>query len=120
MSIISSLPNLEVLKLKIFDFVDRSWETNEGEFRKLKCLQINWSNLMNWRIESSHFPRLEYLIVKCCWNLEEIPCEFGDVSTLKAIEVEACSQFVAHSALSIQEEQENMGNELLVKVLNEF
>lgn len=114
MSIIGSLPNLEVLKLKGFDFVDRCWETKEGGFTRLRFLKIDWSNVITWRTESRHLPRLEHLIIRCCWVLEEIPCEIGEVGTLKVIEVDTCSQTAADSALSIQEEQESMGNEELV------
>ncbi|KAK6153943.1 hypothetical protein DH2020_013582 [Rehmannia glutinosa] len=113
MAIVGSLPNLEVLKLRDYAFLGREWESNEGEFGRLKFLLMEWLNLKCWRAESSHFPCLEHLVVRSCWQLEEIPCEIGEIPTLRLIEVGPRSKLAADSALLIQEEQRNLGNDIL-------
>ncbi|KAL0464113.1 UNVERIFIED_CONTAM: putative late blight resistance proteinR1A-10 [Sesamum latifolium] len=87
MTVIRSLPNLEVLKLRDDAFIGDEWECSEGEFPRLKFLLMELLNLKCWRVESSHFPHLERLIIKRCWRLVEIPCEIGDIPTLELIEV---------------------------------
>ncbi|KAL0425292.1 UNVERIFIED_CONTAM: putative late blight resistance proteinR1A-10 [Sesamum radiatum] len=111
--IIRSLPNLEVLKLRKFSFIGREWECSEGEFPRLKFLVMEGLHLECWRVESSHFPCLERLIIKSCWQLEGIPCEIGDVQTLELIEVGGIRKRVIRSAVLIQEEQRSLGNDLL-------
>ncbi|KAH6834082.1 hypothetical protein C2S53_013369 [Perilla frutescens var. hirtella] len=113
MSIIGSLPNLEVLKLREFYFEEEEWETNEGGFQRLKFLLIELSNLVCWRAENTHFRCLERLIISKCRSLEEIPREIGDITTLELIEVGPCSKSAADSALLIREEQECLGNDVL-------
>ncbi|KAL0380190.1 UNVERIFIED_CONTAM: putative late blight resistance proteinR1A-10 [Sesamum angustifolium] len=113
MVIIRSLPNLEVLKLRKFAFIGKEWECSEGEFPRLKFLVMEGLHLECWQVESSHFPCLERLIIKCCWQLEGIPCEIGDVQTLELIQVDGMSKRVIRSAVLIQEEQRSLGNDLL-------
>ncbi|XP_073143378.1 putative late blight resistance protein homolog R1A-3 [Henckelia pumila] len=111
MSIIGSLPNLEVLKL--FGALDgEEWITLEGQFLKLKFLLLESSNMWrHWETESSHFPRLESLILRYCMKLEEIPYGIGEIPTLKLIELYMCGEEANSSAEQIQEEQLSMGNE---------
>ncbi|XP_057802999.1 putative late blight resistance protein homolog R1A-10 [Salvia miltiorrhiza] len=59
MTIIGSLPNLQVLKLRNFACHGGYWVTSEGEFRELRYLLIDGSYLAYWTTEASHFPRLE-------------------------------------------------------------
>ncbi|KAK4414168.1 putative late blight resistance proteinR1A-10 [Sesamum alatum] len=113
MMIIRSLPNLEVLKLRNFAFIGEEWECSEGEFPRLKFLLIEGLHLKCWQVESSHFPCLERLIIKRCWELNEIPCEIGDIPTLQLIEVGGIRKSVIRSAVLIQEEQQSLGNDLL-------
>ncbi|KAK4414159.1 putative late blight resistance proteinR1A-10 [Sesamum alatum] len=113
MAVIRSLPNLEVLKLKDDAFIGAEWECSDGEFPRLKFLLMDGLNLICWRVESTHFPCLERLIITRCWKLEEIPCEIGEISTLQLIEVVRASKSAANSAVSIQEEQRDLGNDVL-------
>ncbi|KAL0464115.1 UNVERIFIED_CONTAM: putative late blight resistance proteinR1B-16 [Sesamum latifolium] len=114
MAVIRSLPNLEVLKLKSRAFIGEEWECcSEGEFPMLKFLLMEGLNLKRWQVESSHFPCLERLIIKSCWELEEIPCEIGDIPTLELIEVGWGKKSLIDSVLLIQEEQRSLGNDVL-------
>ncbi|KAH0707853.1 hypothetical protein KY289_012929 [Solanum tuberosum] len=80
LNIVGELPNLEVLKV-IFDAV--------GE----EC-----------------FPVLERLMIIDCTELEEIPIEFAETSSLKLIELKDCKPHLEDSATRIQQEQEDIGN----------
>ncbi|KAL2532784.1 putative disease resistance protein [Abeliophyllum distichum] len=111
MSTLGSLPNLEVLKLKNFDFEDSVWKTNEGEFRKLKFLHIQCYNLEFWEVEKTHLPSLRCLSLRGCPNLNCIPSEIGEIPTLQVIALFPCGLSVETSAYSIQEEQEDLGND---------
>ncbi|XP_059309731.1 putative late blight resistance protein homolog R1A-4 [Lycium ferocissimum] len=114
MTTLGNLPNIEVLRLKCFAFQGRNWNLNEGGFGKLKLLQINRTNLVHWEASSDSLPRLEFLILKYCCALEEIPIEIGDVPTLKLIELHDCSEAAATSAEEMLQEQQSLGNEVLV------
>ncbi|KAL2492510.1 Disease resistance protein (CC-NBS-LRR class) family [Abeliophyllum distichum] len=56
MTIVGSLPNLQVLKLLSRSFVGLEWEPNEGEFPQLKYLRLTDIDLENWIANSIHFP----------------------------------------------------------------
>ncbi|KAG8378817.1 hypothetical protein BUALT_Bualt07G0024300 [Buddleja alternifolia] len=73
MTVIGSLPNLEVLKLKDDAFEGPEWDLVEGEFVRLKLFSIGSSNLVQWRAEKIHFPCLETLVLEQMHDLEEIP-----------------------------------------------
>ncbi|KAL2553111.1 Disease resistance protein (CC-NBS-LRR class) family [Forsythia ovata] len=106
-----SLANLEVLKLKDFDFEDSVWKTNEGEFRKLKFLHIGCKNLEFWEVEGTHLPSLQCLSLGNCPRLNCIPSEIGEIPTLQVIALFGCEKSVVTSAYSIQEEQQDLGND---------
>lgn len=110
MSKIGCLPNLEVLKLRGAAY-GKKWNTAEGDFLKLKFLLLESLDLCHWEAESSHFPRLESLIIRYCEELEEIPFGVGEIPTLKLIELYNCGVHANSSAEQIQEEQRNLGNE---------
>ncbi|KAK4410785.1 putative late blight resistance proteinR1A-10 [Sesamum angolense] len=82
MAVIRLLPNLEVLKLRYIAIIGEEWECSDGEFPRLKFLLMERLNLRSWPVESTHFPCLERLIIKQCLQLEDIPCEIGDIPTL--------------------------------------
>ncbi|KAL8509524.1 hypothetical protein ACS0TY_016656 [Phlomoides rotata] len=114
MTLVGSLPNLEVLKLKRHACDGNEWETTEWEFCQLKLLVIENTDLHHWITESySHFPRLERLLLHECANLREIPYEIGEIPTLELIEVDSQNSSLVESATSIQEEQRSIGNDLL-------
>ncbi|KAL2515697.1 putative disease resistance RPP13-like protein 3 [Forsythia ovata] len=111
MTIVGSLPNLQVLKLKKHAFLGLEWEPNEGEFLQLKFLLLDFVNLKYWRADSIHFPKLERLFIKNCIDLEEIPSGIGEITTLQSIEVYNCRVSLETSAKKIQETQQSFGND---------
>ncbi|EYU24356.1 hypothetical protein MIMGU_mgv1a022056mg [Erythranthe guttata] len=111
LTLIGSLQNLEVLKLKYDSVRGAVWNPIEGEFLRLKFLLIHYSDLVYWNADSSNFPVLEKLVLKGMEKLEEIPLDIGEIPTLGFVHVNCCSESAAISALKIVEEQENVGNE---------
>ncbi|KAL0441045.1 UNVERIFIED_CONTAM: putative late blight resistance proteinR1A-3 [Sesamum radiatum] len=110
----SSLPNLEVLKLKNPTFQGAEWNLVEEEFLRLRVLSISDCKLARWRAESNHFPKLEKLFLEDMHDLEEIP--IGDIAALGSIHLDSCGNSVVKSAKQILEEQLSYGNELEVLV----
>ncbi|KAL2520264.1 Disease resistance RPP8-like protein 3 [Forsythia ovata] len=113
MTIVGSLPNLQVLKLFSDSFIGLEWEPNEREFLQLKYLRLDRINLQNWIANNIHFPSLEHLVIKYCGSLKEIPSGIGEIPTLESIEVSGCNDSVVTSAKQIQEEQHGSGNDYL-------
>ncbi|KAI3459099.1 hypothetical protein Pfo_015762 [Paulownia fortunei] len=107
MTIVGSLPNLQVLKLRDGACIGDKWETTEGEFPQLKFLLIEGSDPSRWITESSHFPSLKCLLLHRCWHLSEIPDGIGEIPTLELIEVKRGSTSLVEWAKRIQEEQQN-------------
>ncbi|KAG8378920.1 hypothetical protein BUALT_Bualt07G0034800 [Buddleja alternifolia] len=60
--------------------------------------------------DETHFPCLQHLVIRCCYELEEIPPSIGEIPTLQMIELADSHLSGMNSAKQIQEEQENMGN----------
>ncbi|KAG8388052.1 hypothetical protein BUALT_Bualt02G0085100 [Buddleja alternifolia] len=83
MTLIGSLPKLEVLKL-YNAFEGAVWEPVGGEFPRLKYLKLKFMDLMQWEAEETNFPSLRRLILKQCRWLKEIP-------TLQLIQLDDCS-----------------------------
>ncbi|KAI3736405.1 hypothetical protein L6452_15944 [Arctium lappa] len=110
MSIIQSLPNLEVLKLKDNAFEGTQWKVGEQQFRQLKLLRLEKLNIIQWEAYSTSFPCLKILAVWFCRDLEEIPLEIGEIATLELIEIDNWSDSVVESAERIQQEQHDVGN----------
>ncbi|KAL7145298.1 hypothetical protein ABFS83_07G071800 [Erythranthe nasuta] len=110
MTIIGSLPNLQVLKIRWNGFFGETWETSEGQFLELQHLVIDLSNLKYWVSESDHFPKLKRLRLRQCRYLKEISDGIGEIPTLELIEAKWCSESTAVWAKRIQEEQQDYGN----------
>ncbi|KAI3745226.1 hypothetical protein L1987_58334 [Smallanthus sonchifolius] len=107
MSIIQSLPNLEVLNLKEYAFEGSRWNTDEQEFQQLKFLRLN---IKKWEAYSISFPCLKQLEISDCYHLKEIPVEIGEIPTLELIKIKNCSHSVGESIKKIEEEQHDLGN----------
>nr|GLL38135.1 putative late blight resistance protein homolog R1A-3 isoform X1 [Ipomoea trifida] len=101
MDTIGELPHLQVLKLKDFAFCGSKWEPSKQGFRELKALLISRSNLKHWDASSNHFPVLERLVLRYCWELKQIPINFANIGTLKLIVLECCYSFLVTSAVQI-------------------
>ncbi|KAL0384891.1 UNVERIFIED_CONTAM: Disease resistance protein RPH8A [Sesamum radiatum] len=119
-SVVGSLPNLEVLKLRDNAFDGSVWEPNEGEFTKLKYLLIESNHLEHWCADDTHFPQLQHLCLNFCTWLKAIPPEIGDIGSLEMIELFECSSSAVASAMLIQEEQQSLGNEGLRVRVNSY
>ncbi|KAL3839632.1 hypothetical protein ACJIZ3_024223 [Penstemon smallii] len=138
MATVGSLPNLEQLKLQKSDFIgielepigpesepiepesepiEPEWETREGEFPRLISLLMEDLNLVHWTSCGTNFPRLKRLVVRECCSLEKIPCNIGYIPTIELIEVDESSPSVLASAMRIEKEQKDLGNELLQVVV---
>lgn len=113
MTIIGLLPNLEVLKLRRNAFTGPVWEPTEGEFCRLKFLQLSSDKLQHWRGDTTHFPLLESLMIHDCMKLEEIPSGIGDIPTLELIDLKVCKPSAVASAEEILKEQRSLGNDVL-------
>ncbi|CAA2976030.1 late blight resistance homolog R1A-10 [Olea europaea subsp. europaea] len=111
LSILGSMPNLELLKLKSSAFLCQEWEPNEGEFLKLRFLLLYDVELKHWRADNIHFPSLEHLEIFDCELLDEIPPGFGEISTLQSIELFFCGDSIVESAKKIEEAQSDWGND---------
>ncbi|XP_073126398.1 putative late blight resistance protein homolog R1C-3 [Henckelia pumila] len=107
---VGSLPRLQVLKLMYGSVKGREWNPVEGQFLELKCLRFDGTDLVEWTADSSHFPRLENLQLRFLDYLKEIPCDIGEIPTLRSISVILCNESVNSSARKIQEDQQNLGN----------
>ncbi|KAL8544524.1 hypothetical protein ACS0TY_004916 [Phlomoides rotata] len=94
---VGSLPSLEVLKLRDYACKGEEWETSDDEFVCLKYLLIDRSDLQSWITDSSHFPRLERLVLYCCL-LTEIPDGVGDIPTLQLVEIDQANKSLVESA----------------------
>ncbi|XP_057801573.1 putative late blight resistance protein homolog R1B-23 [Salvia miltiorrhiza] len=111
MTTIGSLPNLQVLKLRNYACKGSYWMTIEGNFRELRVLLIDRSDLHFWRTEASHFPRLECLMFRRCRDLSHLPSYIGDIPTLKLIELDNWTTSLYLSAVHIVEKQRSSGND---------
>ncbi|KAI3464089.1 hypothetical protein Pfo_020752 [Paulownia fortunei] len=112
LTMIGSLPYLEVLKLETNSVTGSKWNPVEGEFLRLKFLKICCcSDLIYWNADNSHFPVLENLVLDRLFKLDEIPSGIGEIPTLGVILLVYCSESAAISAMKILEEQESLGNE---------
>ncbi|CAH1433466.1 unnamed protein product [Lactuca virosa] len=117
MLILQSLPNLEGLAIKDNGFEGTMWETGDEQFQRLKFLRLKKLNIKQWKASSINFPCLERLEVLNCIDLEEIPLELGDISTLEYICVKNCDASLLESLQKIRQEQDDVGNyELKIKV----
>ncbi|KAL8497625.1 hypothetical protein ACS0TY_021092 [Phlomoides rotata] len=121
MSIVGRLEFLEVLKLRKYAFEGERWNTRDGEFQKLKFLQLENIHLSEWNVASNdHFPKLQQLILINCRCLQEIPCEISEITALELIKVDGeCLSTLVESAERIEEEQQDMGNEELKVIIGD-
>ncbi|XP_055801853.1 putative late blight resistance protein homolog R1A-3 [Solanum dulcamara] len=108
------LPNLEEFKLKRSRPLSHEWRlSDKDEFKSMKLLLLSGSGLKHWEVSSNNFPNLKRLVLKNFWYLQEIPADFGEICTLESIELHDCSTTAEDSARNIEQEQEDMGNNIL-------
>ncbi|XP_015165424.1 putative late blight resistance protein homolog R1A-3 [Solanum tuberosum] len=116
-SIISKLPELEVLQLKGGTLFGDEWKaTDQIGFPKLRFLLLDNLLLEKWETTTGshdHFPSLERIIIIDCHFLEEIPQGFADSKTLELIELHKCEPSLVAFAEKIQEKHEDLGRNKL-------
>ncbi|KAH6821459.1 hypothetical protein C2S53_006290 [Perilla frutescens var. hirtella] len=101
MSIIGKLQKLEVLELRCFSFKGTTWVTNAYSFPEVQLLLLEDIDLVRWKLESFSFKNLEFLSIKHCYNLEDLPHNFS--STVAKIEAVDCNTFVKKWADEVKE-----------------
>ncbi|CAI9095936.1 OLC1v1031979C1 [Oldenlandia corymbosa var. corymbosa] len=119
-SVISSLPYLEVLKLISRAFVGSSWLMEDGVFPNLRYLKLDSLDIAIWDFSlwDDPFPCLEQLLLRNCGQLKEVPSIFGEIITLQRIEVHQCGDSTKQSVRRIVEEQREFGNYDLISVFS--
>ncbi|KAM3267411.1 hypothetical protein P3S67_032334 [Capsicum chacoense] len=86
----------------------------EDTLENLKLLMLDNVTLAKWEFGEESFPVLEKLQLWGCHMLEEIPPNFGDIGSLKIIQLVESAQ-LEDSALEIKEYVEDiMGRDLEV------
>ncbi|XP_047950436.1 putative late blight resistance protein homolog R1A-4 [Salvia hispanica] len=107
MGFIADLEDLEVLKLRELAFNGDEWcLLDDHVFEKLKFLMVEYLNFKTWNADHTHFPGLEQLYLRHCYDLEEIPSDIGFIGPLKLIELVDCGPAAVESAEVIKQEQE--------------
>ncbi|XP_073125277.1 putative late blight resistance protein homolog R1B-16 [Henckelia pumila] len=120
LTVVGSLPHLEVLNLLYHAVKGREWKPVEGQFLELKSLRIEHSDVEEWIADSSHFPSLEKLKLVRLRDLKEIPDGIGEIPTLGLISLVVCSESANSSARKIKEDQQNLGNsDLQVNIVDD-
>ncbi|XP_009622812.1 putative late blight resistance protein homolog R1A-3 [Nicotiana tomentosiformis] len=104
LSIVGKLPKLEALKLGISACIGMEWKVVKDGFPSLKFLLLERLKVRYWRASCDHFPCLERLFLEHCWDLDSIPQDFADITTLALIDIRWCAESVGNSAKQIQED----------------
>ncbi|KAH7841238.1 hypothetical protein Vadar_027460 [Vaccinium darrowii] len=108
LSLLQTLPSLEVLKLMESACSGPVWNTSELDgFPQLKYLRFSYLDIMEWIAFEDQFSKLEVLVLEGCYKLERIPNDFGNLNDLREIKLEMCRRSAEQSAKEIQEEQIN-------------
>ncbi|KAF3626419.1 putative lysine-specific demethylase JMJ14-like [Capsicum annuum] len=118
LSTIARMPNLEDLGLEKTIIKGGEWNMGEEDtFENLKYFGLFEVPLAKWEIGEKSFPVLEKLALWGCRKLEEILPNFGDIGSLKIIELEENPQ-IEDSALTIKEYVEEMTGEDKLKIIS--
>ncbi|CAA3007970.1 late blight resistance homolog R1A-3 [Olea europaea subsp. europaea] len=115
MKIIGNLLELEVLKLRDGTIEEERWDTSEGEFKKLKFLELVEVQIEHWNTSYDPFPKLERLVLRSCRFLE-IPSDLENRLSLRKIEVHGCKKSIEDSAWNIKEVQKDYSNDVEVNI----
>ncbi|PHT29709.1 hypothetical protein CQW23_30685 [Capsicum baccatum] len=100
LSTIAKLPNLEELILMRTIIQRGEWNMGEEDtFENLKYLGLCEVTLAKWKVGEESFPMLEKLRLWGCRMLEEIPPSFGDICSLKIIQLADLANYALHCDL---------------------
>ncbi|KAM3234274.1 hypothetical protein P3L10_019634 [Capsicum annuum] len=93
------------------------WNMGEEEaFENLKYLELDEVTLANWEVGEESFPMIEKLLLLRCRKLTEIPPNFGDIGSLKIIQLVESPQ-LEDSALEIKQYVEDITGEDRLQIL---
>ncbi|KAH0756938.1 hypothetical protein KY290_020431 [Solanum tuberosum] len=104
LSAIAELPQLEILEFIKSNFMEDKWDASEDMYQSLKTLTLRKVNLSEWEVDKETFPKLEELILDNVYKLTEIPSVFGDIDTLRSIQVVQSKREVGDSAMEIKKD----------------
>nr|XP_016490842.1 PREDICTED: putative late blight resistance protein homolog R1A-3 [Nicotiana tabacum] len=117
LGILGKLPKLEALKLGYDACIGTDWIVGDDGFPNLKLLRLKHLYLHHWRANSDHFPRLERLVVNCCWSMYWIPLDFAEITTLQLIDISDSAKTVGNSAKKIQQKiEDTYGSSVVVRI----
>ncbi|KAM3376601.1 hypothetical protein P3S68_015316 [Capsicum galapagoense] len=119
LSTIAGLHNLKVFGLMRTVIQEEEWNMGEKDtFVNLKYLELEEVTLAKWEFGEESFPVLEKLVLSRCCELEKIPPSFGDIYSLKIIQLIECPQ-LEDSALEIKQYVEEMAGEDRIQILGQ-
>ncbi|KAL7153200.1 hypothetical protein ABFS83_04G150200 [Erythranthe nasuta] len=104
---ISSLPNLENLKLQNYVFRGPKWEVRDNQLQSLVFLEIEDTDLEQWTF-SGNYPCLraiEVLRIAHCYKLKEIPLTFSRF--LENVQVVDCNPTAVKCANKLKQDSDD-------------
>nr|GMD13581.1 putative late blight resistance protein homolog R1B-14 [Ipomoea batatas] len=102
LSALGSLDELEVLKLEDNAFRGEFCDVRSVVFKQLQYFRIERTDLVSWKASKDSFPVLKCLFLRNCTKLDSVPVEFGEIESLKLLEL-YCTKGAVNSAKKIQE-----------------
>nr|GMD15280.1 putative late blight resistance protein homolog R1B-14 [Ipomoea batatas] len=102
LSALGSLDELEVLKLEDNAFRGEFCDVRSVVFKQLQYFRIERTDLVSWTASKDSFPVLKCLFLRNCTKLDSVPVEFGEIESLKLLEL-YCTKGAVNSAKKIQE-----------------
>nr|GMD35121.1 putative late blight resistance protein homolog R1B-14 [Ipomoea batatas] len=100
-SVLGSLYTLEVLKLENNAFRGEFCDVRSVVFKKLQYFRIERTDLVSWAVSKDSFPVLKCLSLRYCTELEAVPVEFGEIESLKLLELYCTNEWAVRSAHQI-------------------
>ncbi|PIN24687.1 Apoptotic ATPase [Handroanthus impetiginosus] len=102
MRVIAKLPNLEVLKLRMYAFRGPECVIEKFDFLNLRYLLLEDNDLVHLKASKYSFPSLWKLIIRHCYKLKEIPSQMLD--SLELVDSPLVSSY-GHEVCCSNEEQ---------------
>nr|GMC46508.1 putative late blight resistance protein homolog R1B-14 [Ipomoea batatas] len=103
LSALGSLDELEVLKLEDNAFRGELCDVRSVVFKQLQYFRIERTDLVSWTASKDSFPVLKCLFLRNCTKLVSVPVEFGEIESLKLLELYCTNKGAVKSAQKIQE-----------------
>ncbi|XP_042013729.1 putative late blight resistance protein homolog R1A-10 isoform X2 [Salvia splendens] len=115
----SSLPFLQVLKLRSYAFLGSKWDAQEVIFPRLDFLLIEDSDLVFLNLRSISFPKLSYLSMKHCYKLKDICWPPVPVLSHRKIELVDCNPSALNCAKQLLLSQDGIVDIIASTTFNE-